>query len=349
MSTPPHGSPPWPPPDQGPQPWPPPDPRSPTAGRPPESGWQPQPPAPYGTAQNDSPYRHGHTPQSPYPQAPVAGSPYGNPSQPYPGNPSPAAAHGGPPYPGNPYPGPAYPGPQTPPPGVGYGAWPQQGGGPAGPYPQAAPQNAYWATPSDQGYPGAPTPLGEPGRDPRAPLVGHVPASVSIRQFSPESSRKPVLITLAVLLVVAVAVWWGFRTASQDPPISAPSVASAPPSSDTTGGSATSIPFDNTFDGAHGVWTIDSYTWSGPEAVVRMTIKVTSGDQVLQFFAFTNSDTNQAYEPRPSGRPDDLVGRVVHAGQSVSGTVTFDMPNSESTLFLLDSSGRQVTALILPA
>lgn len=318
MSTPPHGSPPWPPPDQGPQPWPPPDPRWPAAGQPPESGWQGQPSSHYGDRQADPRYRYGRQPQAPYPQ--------------------------------NPFPGAAYPGPQTPPPGAGYGAWTPQGGGPAGPYPQATPpQNAYWATPSSQGYPGAPTPPGEPGRDPRAPLGGHVPASVSIRQFSPESSRKPVLITLAVLLVVAVAVWWGFRTASQDPPISAPSVASAPPSSDTTGGSATSIPFDNTFDGAHGVWTIDSYTWSGPQAVVRMTIKVTSGDQVLQFFAFTNSDTNQAYEPRPSGRPDDLVGRVVHAGQSVSGTVTFDMPNSESTLFLLDSSGRQVTALILPA
>ena len=297
--------------------------------------------------------------------------PHGSPPWPppwppqYPGSQPPAEGTGGTgawaphpdsgqnPYPGNPYAGNPYPG---------GGQFPQPGpyAGPAGPRTaydpnppaQGNPQDAYWAGWSGQGYPppGHPGP-GEPGRDPRAPIGGHVPASVSIRQYSAESSGKPMFITLAVLVVVAVVVWWGIRTANQDPPIPAPSAA-APSSSSSggpTAGSANSIPFDNTVDDAHGVWTIDSSSWSGSRVVLRMTVTVNRGDQVLDFFAFTNADTSQAYEPRPSNRPDDLLGHVAAAGRSVTGTVTFDMPDSESTVFLLDSMGRQVTALIVPA
>lgn len=317
MSTPPHGSPPWPPPFPGSPPWPPPGSSGETGS---ESGSQPgsQPPRPYP----------GGQPQAPYPgdQARYPGS-GGDPSQ----------------YPGA---GPSqYP--------YGTGSWPGAAptpyGQPASPPVEA--QNAYWAARSGQGYPpqglGGP---GEPGRDPRAPIGGHVPASVSIRQYSAESSRKPVFITLAVLLVVAVAVWWGVRTANQDPPLAAPSVVPTTPQPSGSGNAdANAIPFDNGYDNAHGIWTIDSYAWSGPRVVLKMTVQVTAGQQVLQFFAFTNADTSQAYEPRPSGRPDDLLGQVVQAGQTVTGTVTFQMPDSESTVFLLDSSGRQVTALIVPA
>lgn len=363
MSTPPNGSPPWPPASPGSQPWPPPEPGSqiPHQGAPRADGvtWWPPPDPRQATGypgQPQTPYPGNRYPADPYPGS--------RPPTPFPGNAYAASQHQNPypgnPYPGsqpqNPYPGDPYPGqPQTPYPGNGYSGGQPQDPYPQNPYPQGADaQNAYWAARSGPGYPpqGFPGP-GEPGRDPRAPIGGHVPASVSIRQFSAESSRKPVLITLAVLLVVAVAVWWGVHTANQDPPIAAPSpvptTPAAPAASGNATGSADSIPFDNSYDNAHGVWTIDSYTWSGPQVQVTMTVQVTSGQQVLQFFAFTNADTSQAYEPRPSNRPDDLLGHVVQAGQTVTGTVTFQMPDSESTVFLLDSSGRQVTALLVPA
>ncbi len=154
------------------------------------------------------------------------------------------------------------------------------------------------------------------------------------------------MVTIAVLVVVALAVWLGYRTTHQDPPIPSPAPAATQPAATQN---SNSIPFVNTFDNARGVWTIDQVTWSGPRVVLTMTITVSQGDQVLGFFAFTNSDTSQAYEPQPSGRANDLVGRVVRPGQTITGTVTFEMPDAESTVFLLDSTGRQVTALLIPA
>ena len=182
-------------------------------------------------------------------------------------------------------------------------------------------------------------------------MGGHVPPAVAIEQFRPASSRRPAIVTVVVLVAVALTVWLGFRATHQDPPI--PSAAPSPTVPAASGHAANqnsdSIPFVNQYDNAQGVWTIDRVTWSGPSVVLTMTITVSQGNQVLGFFAFTNADTSQAYEAQPSGRADDLVGRVVRAGQEITGTVTFAMPDAESTVFLVDSSGRQVTALLIPA
>ena len=178
-----------------------------------------------------------------------------------------------------------------------------------------------------------------------------MPAAVDIDQYRPSHSRRPLTISVVVLVAVALALWLGFRAAHQNAPIPSPSpVPSVPAASQAAPARNTdSIPFVNTFDNAQGVWTIDKVSWSGPRVVLTMTISVSQGQQILGFFAFTNDDTSQAYEAQPTGAPDDLVGRVVPAGQTITGTVTFHMPDAESTIFLVDSTGRQVTALLIPA
>ncbi len=182
-------------------------------------------------------------------------------------------------------------------------------------------------------------------------MGGHVPPAVAIDQFQPASSRRPAIVTVVVLVAVALTVWLGFRATHQDPPIpsAAPSPTAPAATHAATSQNSDSIPFVNTFDNAQGVWTIDKVSWSGPRVVLTMTISVSQGQQLLGFFAFTNNDTSQAYEAQPTGAPDDLVGRVVRAGQKITGTVTFAMPDAESTVFLVDSSGRQVTALLISA
>lgn len=245
--------------------------------------------------------------------------------------------------------------------------WPQAT--PGAPWP--APDQSGWAAPGPyqppQGYPQqswpASAPVGSPtpwqgnapgnylayGNDPRAPLGGHVPAAVSIDSFQQRRRRWPWLVVAAVVIAVLVALYLGIRHpgADQQPastPTPTPTATTPVP---TATGNQLSVPFVNERDGSQGTWQIDRYQWDSTGVTITMTISVSQGEQVAKFFAISNDDTSNTWDPSPAGDAD-LNGRVVSQGQSVTGTIRLNAPDSDTTVFLTDSTGTQVTALLVP-
>lgn len=200
--------------------------------------------------------------------------------------------------------------------------------------------------PDGQDRPYGQTGLGAPTHDPRAPMSGYVPAAVDIEQFTQKRSNRPLLITIGVLVVVAIAVLVGVH--AMDRPVATPTTSASPVAS-ATSDNPLSVPFDNSYDDAQGTWTITKVQWTGETLLLTMQISVTQGTQAMGFFAISNDADTQSYEAKVSNRSDDLLGREVSAGQTATGTVMFSMPDKESTIFITDSHDRQVTALVVPA
>ncbi len=182
-----------------------------------------------------------------------------------------------------------------------------------------------------------------------------MPAAVSIDSYTTRRSRWPWLVVVAVLVIGALALYIGTRSpgpaassASSSSPASTASARHTTPIPTVTGNQL-SVPFDNTADGAQGTWRIDKYEWDAQGVTITTTLQVSSGEQKAKFFAISNQDTSSSYDPVDSGVADNIDGRVVRAGETVTGVIRFNLPSdSDTTVFLADWSGTQVTALLIP-
>ena len=218
---------------------------------------------------------------------------------------------------------------------------------------QPRPQNGqgYWGPQNQQpGY--APNfGPGTAGRDPRLPFGAQPPPQASIEDYRPPRNQRPLVLTILAIAVVAALVLVGTLLALR-PSKAKPGATATPSSSVTDNPSADAttngVTFENTYDDAKGYWQILDVQWQGDMAVITMTLRVDSGRQPLGFFVL-NNETDRDYNPTASSSPDDMSSGTVEQGQTRTGKVTFTMPHGKSTIYLTDSSGRQVTALTVPA
>ncbi|MEL4504515.1 hypothetical protein AAEX63_06135 [Luteococcus sp. H138] len=199
----------------------------------------------------------------------------------------------------------------------------------------------------------------QPGsRDPRQPFGRQAPAPVHTSQFAPPPSRRPLWVTLAVLAAVAVLLLAAIKmgTSGDAEPQAAPTetvsvseqdqqTTQAPTDGATPGtGVPTSTRFENARDDSSGTFEVLNHRWTTEGLLLTLRVRLDTGQQRLGFFALDNGKTAQKYDPSPTG-PDYLEGQSILAGQTLTGTVLFEMPQSDATIMLAGSSGQQVTAL----
>ncbi|WP_420175232.1 hypothetical protein [Luteococcus sp. OSA5] len=204
------------------------------------------------------------------------------------------------------------------------------------------------------------TPFGAPTRDPRTPFGQQSLPPTKAEQFAPPPNRKPLWITLAALAVVALVIWGAIRVGGSEPEPEAAATPAASPSQEPTWpgdqatapqatgtpqtGARTSVPFTNPGDDAAGTFSIVRHRWTDQGLLLTIKVELDSGSQRLGFFALDNGPTARQFDPSPSGE-DYLDGRRISAGETLTGTILFEKPQGDTTVFLAGSTGRQVAAL----
>ena len=278
----------------------------------------------------------------------MTGAPYGNwgPGQSGPGG---TGASGWPPNgppPSSPQP-PLYPPqgyPQQPPQG-----YPQQP--PYGPQQSAyVPQQPYQppqphgpaqhpvqgARPYSSFAPKRPTPAPAAPPPGSQPLGAAKPASLSIDTYKPPKRRVGGLIAFlvgfAVLIGSFMAVDYFTRTA-QNAPASSPSPTATLPG----------LAFETS--SATGSWEITNTQWSSEDVVLTVRITVATGAFRYSFYAYNNTSMKLAYPD--SNSSNTLKTGSLGAGQTVSGTISFQITRGDGTLVMLDALENQVSGLAI--
>lgn len=172
---------------------------------------------------------------------------------------------------------------------------------------------------------------------------------VSIEQYElPKSNARRWLGAIAALVILGLAVAAFLTSRRPTPelpmapsaPISAPSSRQVP----TAAASGNSVPFHSPMDNADGVWSIDSTRWTDRGLEVTVTIKVTRGTLRYSFFALDNK-TVEDYDPIPISDHNALTQGTVHEGEKITGLVVFEKDRGDTTVYLANALGRQISAL----
>ena len=182
-----------------------------------------------------------------------------------------------------------------------------------------------------------------------APTGPQSPAAGPSAPITPQRYRSnaPVIGGLIAVIVVALAVtlvWAGTRlqqgtsTPTTTPTQTTPSAPSYTPSPNWQGIEFTYSGYD-----ASGYWQAGPAVWDDDIVTIPMTLSVDTGIMRFSFFVLDNQQANNDYESI-GGTME--VGSV-SAGQSQTGTVMFQMPRGDFTLYLATAYGYQVTALLI--
>ncbi len=169
-------------------------------------------------------------------------------------------------------------------------------------------------------------------------------------------SRVPAVITAAVILVVVIVVAVASYVAHvADTHVSAPAVSKQPVPQVSTQGDR--IEF-TTADGS-GQLILVRHSWvtyglvpptSGSYLRVEVELICVSGSVDYDPYNFQVFDqTGRLFETAIEGAGYSMLpSGTLHPGDHVRGTIAFDMPRSEATLLMSDSSNQTVTALKVP-
>jgi len=173
----------------------------------------------------------------------------------------------------------------------------------------------------------------------RTPVTA--PPPVAVQRYH---SNAPLIAVLAGLLVVALAavlVWAGLRPQSgpATPTASGTGQSSADP---TPSPNWQGIPYETSGGSGTGYWQVSPAQWNGDTVTVTTTVTSDQGTLRFTFFALDNKETN-LYQPVDG----TLQQGSVSAGQSATGTLTFELPQGDFTLYLATSRGVQITALVV--
>ncbi len=170
-----------------------------------------------------------------------------------------------------------------------------------------------------------------PGSRPIGPAR---PASLSIDAYKPPKRRVgpllAFLVGFAVLIGGFMSAGYLARTAQTTP--------SATPSPTAT---LPGLAFET--DSATGAWEITNTQWSSDHVVLDVTLTVRTGSFRYSFYAYNNAAMRLAYPD--SGSSSRLRSGTLGSGQSVSGTLSFQLAHGEGTLVMLDAMENQVSGL----
>lgn len=188
-------------------------------------------------------------------------------------------------------------------------------------------------------------------QDPHQPLGNQQHARVSIDSFQQPKQRTPWIVILVVAVIVGALGFGAYKASGPStPPITSTtptpsqSQQSSTPQVTTTMGQ-NSVPFTSQSDGAEGVWEITKSEWTSRGLEVTTKITVNKGSLNYTFFALDNDSTDD-YDPKP-GDSKDITAGYVNAGESVEGVIIFDKSKGDTTVYLANGRGRQITALMV--
>jgi len=147
------------------------------------------------------------------------------------------------------------------------------------------------------------------------------------------------VIALVIILVVGISA--GIFISMHQPPAAPSQSATARPTSyptpSRTGGQAFADPT------VTGYWKITSTQWSSTGVRLNVEITVDTGLLRYSFYAYANSDSTRL-DPVTTSASDLLPG-FAGPGDTVTGTLTFELTRQPMTLVLVSTSQPQLSAL----
>jgi|GEM_PF-5359191 len=154
---------------------------------------------------------------------------------------------------------------------------------------------------------------------------------VAVQRYRSHAPVIAILVGVVILALVAVGVWAGTRPRTDAPTPGATPVTSVPlPSCPTPYDGWQAIPYE--YNGTStGCWAVSAGQWDGNTVTLNTTVKSDQGTLGITFFALDNNNSNNEYDPIGGTM---TVTRVT-SGESVSGTLMFDIPRGDFTLYML--------------
>ncbi|MCL2482134.1 MAG: hypothetical protein FWF43_01705 [Propionibacteriaceae bacterium] len=195
--------------------------------------------------------------------------------------------------------------------------------------------SGYTYQPREPGQTSQPPPLSQTASEPLAPLT---PPADSMENYKPKK-RLGWVIALVIILVVGISA--GIFISMHQPPAAPSQSATARPTSyptpSRTGGQAFADPT------VTGYWKITSTQWSSTGVRLNVEITVDTGLLRYSFYAYANSDSTRL-DPVTTSASDLLPG-FAGPGDTVTGTLTFELTRQPMTLVLVSTSQPQLSAL----
>lgn len=165
----------------------------------------------------------------------------------------------------------------------------------------------------------------------QAPTASTTP--VAVQRYRSRAPLLGVLVGIVVVAVVAAAVWAGTRPPSGGTTPGATPTSGAPlPSCATPSSGWQAIPYEANAT-TTGCWAVSSGQWTGDTVTINTTITSDQGTLDVTFFALDNSHSSNQYDP--SG--GTMVTAHVKSGQSSTGSLVFEIPRGDFTLYMLKS------------
>ena len=170
-------------------------------------------------------------------------------------------------------------------------------------------------------------------------------APVTAQRYRSGAPVLALILAIVVFVVVGVLVWAGTRPPPPGAGASPSTTSSQPeagPTEPTPSPGWQGIKFAPGGANISGYWQISAGDWSTDKVTVTTTITVDQGTLRYTFFALNNV-TRDLYQPTDG----TMVTGTLAAGESQTGTLVFQVPPGDFTLYLATIKGVQITALVV--
>jgi len=169
------------------------------------------------------------------------------------------------------------------------------------------------------------------------------PPPVTAQRYRSSAPAIAIVIAIVVAALVIALVWSSTRPKPSEPAASASSSpASTAPAEPTPSPGWQGIQFATSTSAQTGYWQVSAGQWNGDSVSITTTVTSTKGALRFTFFVLDNQMSN-FYDPVGGTM---AVGSLA-AGQTQTGTVMFELPHGDFTLYLATIKGAQIAALII--
>lgn len=155
------------------------------------------------------------------------------------------------------------------------------------------------------------------------------PQPVVVQRYRSYAPIITILIAVVVVVLVVVAVRIVDNYQANGKPGASPSAGPLPGCATPSPGWQ-SIPFE-VGSSTSGCWAVSEGQWNGDTVTLETTVTVDQGTLDVTFFALDNSSSANQYDP--SG--GTMIEAQINSGQSSSGTLEFEIPPGDFTLYML--------------
>ena len=180
---------------------------------------------------------------------------------------------------------------------------------------------------------------GPPPISPQAayPLMDDQPPTDSIDNYKPKKHFGWVIAGVAIVIVAIIV---GLIINAIPEQVEPEQTTSARPTSYTTDSRKGGIAFADTT--TSGYWKITNTAWDGSTVRLSIEITVDSGTLYYDFYAYATTDLTTV---EPTAKPGDMRGGFARPGDTITGTLTFDVSRQPLTLIMTSHDQTQLSAL----